>query len=77
MPKARKDHECTLCHGCIPKGEDYFYATITPWCHPDNDTFGVFKAHLSCRTRWDGGIGKTLDWVFPVDAFEWDEAMHG
>ena len=77
MPVARKDHECSLCHGCIPSGERYIYKTITPWCHPDNESFGVYKAHTTCEKLWVDGIGKALDWIFPEDAYEWDEARHG
>ena len=45
MPKAQKDHDCTLCHTFIRKGTKYIYETIKPWDHEDNEAFGTYKAH--------------------------------
>ena len=73
MTKARKNHQCTLCHETIEKGEHYIYQTITPWCHPDNDTFGAYKAHTKCEKLWLDGIGRTMGWTFPSDKYEWVE----
>ena len=73
MPKARKEHMCTLCHRTIAKGEQYIYQTITIWDHPDNDVFGVYKAHEACDKIWLDGVGYDMDWVFPVDKYEWLE----
>ncbi len=75
MPKSRKEHICTLCHKTIPKGARYIYATITPWDHPDNDTFGTYKAHGHCDELWLSGIGKKMDWLFPASGFEWLEII--
>ena len=73
MPKAQKQHYCDLCYEPIIIGEQYIYRTITPWDHPDNETFGTFKAHDSCENLWSNGIGRELDWTFPTDRYEWRE----
>ena len=73
MTKARKKHTCTLCHEHIEKGEDYVYATITIWDHPDNETFGTYKAHKDCDEIWNNGLGRERDWIFPDDKYEWAE----
>ena len=72
MPIARKNHICTLCHSEIAKGEMYVYQTITIWDHPDNETFGTYKAHTKCDQLWIGGIGRDMDWHFPTDKYEWE-----
>ena len=73
MTKARKQHECTLCHRTILAGENYIRETITPWSHPDNESFGTYKAHGLCDAEWMGGLGESLDWIFPADKYEWRE----
>ena len=73
MPKARKDHTCTLCHQRINKGDQYIYKTITIWDHPDNDTFGVYKAHVSCDDIWLCWMGDEMDWNFPESNYDWME----
>lgn len=75
MTKARKDHVCSLCHTTIKKGEDYVYCTITIWDHPDNDTFGTYKAHNQCDAVWNDGLGKYCDWRFPLSNREWGELL--
>ena len=74
MSKARKNHICTLCHETIEAGTTYIYRTITPWCHPDNESFGSYKAHHDCHVIW-GKVGDEFDWIFPIDKYEWAELI--
>ena len=76
MPRAQKDHICTLCLAPIYTGEWYIYTTITPWDHANNETFSTFKAHKKCNALWVNGIGESVDWVFPADKYEWLEWLN-
>ena len=77
MPKARKEHNCTLCHDAIEKCEKYVYHTITIWDHIENESFGVYKAHIKCDDVWNSGVGRDVDWCFPEDKYEWSEIQAG
>jgi hypothetical protein len=72
--KAVKDHTCSLCFLPIPKGETYKYETLTPWGHPDNDSFGEFKAHMDCEEKWQE-IAWDCDWILPQDKYDWLELI--
>lgn len=72
--RARKSHVCTLCHGEIEAKTDYVYETIRIWDHPENDCFGVYKAHIDCDETWRR-IGSMVDWIFPYDASDWQELI--
>jgi hypothetical protein len=41
LQKARKDHECDLCHNKIPKGENY-------WREFNADSYTTRKEHTNC-----------------------------
>jgi hypothetical protein len=75
MPVSRKTHVCTLCHEVIPKDRFYIYHKVTPWDHPDNETFGVYKAHKKCNELWVNGVGEMVDYSFPSDGNEWEELL--
>lgn len=61
MPKARKDYHCDLCHFLIRKDTLYHYQRVTPWEHPENESFGNYRAHNYCNALWSR-IGQESDW---------------
>lgn len=50
--KGRKTHRCTLCDLPILAGELSWSERLTPWDHPDNDSYGQFRAHQLCEEIW-------------------------
>lgn len=69
---ARKRHSCSLCHETIEPTSKYQYERITPWDHPDNESYFDYKAHLNCHKLWMEDGGEWFDWNFPLDGGEWD-----
>ena len=61
--KARKEHKCTYCALPIDKKSTYKRVSITPWSHPDNESFDVWRVHLDCYE--------------PGNRFFWDEDARG
>ena len=49
IKKARKTHKCLFCGQFINKGEKYAHMQITPWSHPDNEGFEVWRSHERCE----------------------------
>jgi hypothetical protein len=74
--KANRKHICSLCHQTIKINTKYIYKRITPWDHIDNESFFDYKAHESCDTMWMQRIGITVDYVLPLDKYEWDEYLN-
>lgn len=64
MRKARKDHICTLCALKIESGTEYVYQRITPWDHPENESYGDYKAHPECDKFWSSEYGRKVDYEF-------------
>lgn len=46
--KGQKRYRCCLCGRLIPKGMRHVYERLTPWDHPDNDSYGDWRVHRLC-----------------------------
>lgn len=53
LVKSRKEYNCTYCGEKILKATMYFNINITPWCHPDNDSYYNWKVHKDCKELGD------------------------
>lgn len=61
---ARREHGCMLCPWPILQGQRYWSEKITPWDHPDNESYSAFKAHPLCHDWWLAGHGWSHDGEF-------------
>ena len=69
---ARKRHVCTLCGLPIAPLTRYFYQRITPWDHPENETYFDFKAHPRCESVWQS-VAHESDGILPEPTDFWDD----
>ena len=42
------------------------YARVTPWDHPDNESYSDYKTHIECDKAWLK-VGRDYDYYFPDD----------
>jgi len=77
LVKARKNHICKYCDLKITKGEFYYSVNITPWCHPDNESFDVWKIHKDCKKDGDKFFYIEGEGIFPDEPEDFRRWQNG
>src|SRR5664279_5061360 len=71
LVRARKFYRCEFCRRLIFKGSRYWYERITPWDHPDNESYSTLRLHKRCMEAWGSSACGDCDDEWPDDTHWW------